>query len=76
VNTATNAAGQGIGFAIPSLIAKRIAQDLIAGRKPGHPYMGVCYQSEDSFLAAAKISWVTACSSQPHWRELPLPRPD
>src|SRR5882762_3539312 len=54
VNTATNAAGQGIGFAIPSLIAKRIAQDLIAGRKPGHPYMGVCYQSEDSFLAGGK----------------------
>ena len=54
VNTATNAAGQGIGYAIPSLIAKRIAQDLIAGRKPGHPYMGVCYQSEDSFLAGGK----------------------
>ena len=52
VNTASNAAGQGIGYAIPSLIAKRIAQDLIAGRKPGHPYMGVCYQSEDSFLAS------------------------
>jgi S1-C subfamily serine protease len=51
VNTATSAAGQGIGYAIPSLIAKRIAQDLIAGRKPGHPYMGVCYQAEDAFLA-------------------------
>ena len=51
VNTATSAGAQGIGYAIPSLIAKRIAQDLIAGRKPGHPYMGVCYQSEDSFLA-------------------------
>jgi putative serine protease PepD len=51
VNTAGNSSGQGIGFAIPSLIAKRIAQDLIAGRTPGHPYMGVCYQSEDSALA-------------------------
>jgi S1-C subfamily serine protease len=51
VNTATNSAGQGIGYAIPSLIAKRIAQDLIAGRKPGHPYIGVCYQPEDAFLA-------------------------
>jgi S1-C subfamily serine protease len=50
VNTATNASGQGIGYAIPSLIARRIAQDLIAGRKPGHPYIGVCYQSEDAFL--------------------------
>ncbi|TAN31404.1 PDZ domain-containing protein [bacterium] len=54
VNTATNAGGQGIGYAIPSLIAKRIAEDLIAGRKPGHPYIGVCYQPEDAYLAAGK----------------------
>ena len=54
VNTAVDATGQGIGYAIPSLIAKRIAQDLIAGRKPGHPYMGVCYQSEDAALASGK----------------------
>ncbi|MGA8922537.1 MAG: trypsin-like peptidase domain-containing protein [Candidatus Dormiibacterota bacterium] len=51
VNTATASTAQGIGYAIPSLIAKRIAQDLIAGRTPGHPYMGVCYQSEDTALA-------------------------
>lgn len=51
VNTAGNTSGQGIGYAIPSLIAKRIAQDLIAGRTPGHPYIGVCYQSEGSVLA-------------------------
>ena len=54
VNTARDATGQGIGYAIPSLIAKRIARDLIAGRKPGHPYIGVCYQSEDAFLASGK----------------------
>jgi S1-C subfamily serine protease len=51
VNTATASSAQGIGYAIPSLIAKRIAQDLIAGRKPGHPYMGVCYQPEDAALS-------------------------
>jgi S1-C subfamily serine protease len=51
VNTATASTAQGIGYAIPSLIAKRIAQDLIAGKAPGHPYMGVCYQSEDSALS-------------------------
>jgi S1-C subfamily serine protease len=50
VNTAAETAGQGIGYAIPSLIARRIAQDLIAGRKPGHPYMGVCYEPEDAAL--------------------------
>jgi putative serine protease PepD len=51
VNTAAETVGQGIGYAIPSLIAKRIAQDLIAGRKPGHPYIGVCYEPEDAALA-------------------------
>jgi len=51
VNTATASSAQSIGYAIPSLIAKRIAQDLIAGRTPGHPYMGVCYQSQDTALA-------------------------
>ena len=51
VNTATASSAQGIGYAIPSLIAKRIAQDLIAGRTPGHPYMGVCYQSQDAALS-------------------------
>jgi S1-C subfamily serine protease len=57
VNTATASTAQGIGYAIPSLIAKRIAQDLIAGRAPGHPYMGVCYQSEDTALAGgAEVS--------------------
>jgi S1-C subfamily serine protease len=50
VNTAGGTTG--IGFAIPSLIAKRIATDLIAGRKPGHPYLGVCFQDESSVLAA------------------------
>jgi serine protease Do len=54
VNTAMDASGQGIGYAIPSLIAKRIVQDLIAGRKPGHPYMGICYQSEEAALASGK----------------------
>jgi S1-C subfamily serine protease len=51
VNTAAETSGQGIGYAIPSLIARRIADDLIAGRKPGHPYVGVCYQPEDAALA-------------------------
>ena len=54
VNTAASSSATRIGFAIPSLIAKRIATDLIAGRKPGHPYMGVCYQSEADALAAGK----------------------
>jgi S1-C subfamily serine protease len=51
INTAGETAANSIGFAIPSLIAKRIAEDLIAGRKPGHPYVGVSYQDIAAYLA-------------------------
>ena len=40
----------GVLLAIPSLIAKRIADALIAGRPPGHPYLGVCTTSEISAI--------------------------
>jgi S1-C subfamily serine protease len=43
MNTASTQNATGVGFAIPSLIVKRIAENLIAGRHPGHPYVGVCY---------------------------------
>ncbi len=52
VNTATSSAGNNIGFAIPSNVAKRIAEALIAGRKPGHPYLGVSYFNEQDALAS------------------------
>ncbi len=50
VNTAAET-GTGIGFAIPSVVASRIAGDLIAGRKPGHPYLGLCYVTEQQALS-------------------------
>ena len=59
VNTAGETSAQSIGFAIPSLVAKRIAEALIAGRTPGHPYVGVCYQTIADALTAdpnSKIS--------------------
>jgi S1-C subfamily serine protease len=51
INTAGQTNAQGIGYAIPSLVAKRIAEALIAGRKPGHPYLGISYQSLAAALA-------------------------
>jgi S1-C subfamily serine protease len=51
MNTAGSESANGIGFAIPSLIVKRIAENLIAGRRPGHPYVGVCYQPLAQALA-------------------------
>jgi putative serine protease PepD len=52
VNTATSSAGSNIGFAIPSNLARRIAEALIAGKKPGHPYLGVSYFNEQDALAS------------------------
>ncbi len=52
VNTAASSRANNIGFAIPSNLARRIADTLIAGKKPGHPYIGVGFQSEQDALAA------------------------
>ena len=52
VNTATSSSATGIGFAIPSNVVKRIAEALIAGKKPGHPYLGLTYQNEQDALAS------------------------
>ena len=54
VNTAADRSASNIGFAIPSRIARRIAQDLIEGRKAGHPFLGVSYATEDQAIAAGR----------------------
>ncbi len=41
VNTAVNAAGQGIGFSIPINLARRVADQLIAGGRVVRAYLGV-----------------------------------
>ena len=51
VNTASNSNATNIGYAIPSLITKRIAEALIAGRKPGHPFLGISFEDEATALA-------------------------
>ena len=52
VNTAADRTGSKVGFAIPSLLAKRLASALIAGRKPGHPFLGITLLEEADALAA------------------------
>ncbi len=52
VNTAADRSGTNVGFAIPSLLVKRLADDLIAGRKPTHPFLGVTFLEESAALAA------------------------
>jgi S1-C subfamily serine protease len=51
VNSAGATNASGIGFAIPSLVVKRIAEALIAGRPAGHPYLGVCFTNQAAALA-------------------------
>jgi S1-C subfamily serine protease len=51
MNTAASSGANGIGYAIPSLIVKRIAEALIAGQKPGHPFLGIAFEDEATALA-------------------------
>jgi serine protease Do len=50
INTAASQGANNIGFAIPSDLARRIVDALIAGRKPGNPYLGVGYDTEDDAI--------------------------
>jgi putative serine protease PepD len=54
VNTAGETQANSIGYAIPSLVAKRIAEALMAGRTPGHPYLGVCYRDLQTALLSGQ----------------------
>ena len=54
MNTAGSTTAYGIGFAIPSAILQRVAQSLVQGKTPGHPYVGVCTQSVEDALASGQ----------------------
>ena len=49
----------GIGFAIPVTTAARVADELIAGGKVGHPFIGLIGSTIDADVAAAKKLAVT-----------------
>lgn len=51
INTAINAAAQGIGFAIPSSTVKDVLEDLISKGKVVRPWMGVILQEVTKDLA-------------------------
>lgn len=51
INTAINASGQGIGFAIPINMAKNIAQQLIEKGRVQYGYIGISLQQLDKTLA-------------------------
>ena len=50
---ATQSGGsEGVGFAIPVNTAKRVADDLIAGRAVSHPYIGIAGQTISDTIAS------------------------
>lgn len=51
MNTAGTTNATGIGFAIPSAVLQRVAQSLVQGKTPGHPYVGICTQPVEAALA-------------------------
>jgi len=51
MNTAGSTNANGIGFAIPSAVLQRVAQSLVQGKTPGHPYVGICFQPIEEALA-------------------------
>jgi len=51
MNTASSSNATNIGYAIPSLITKRIAEALITGHKPGHPFLGISFEDAATALA-------------------------
>jgi len=53
MNTAGSTGANGIGFAIPSAVLQRVAQNLVQGRTPGHPYVGICFQPIEDALPSA-----------------------
>jgi serine protease Do len=53
INTAIAAQGQGIGFAIPSTLAKKIIDDLKSNRKVSRGWLGVSIQNIDAATAKA-----------------------
>lgn len=52
INTAVNAKGQGIGFAIPINTAKQVLNELINKGKVVRPYIGVWLEAVDQEIAA------------------------
>lgn len=54
VNTAVQSNASSVGFAIPSAVARRTAEALIADHRPGHPFLGVSFADEAEALAAGR----------------------
>jgi S1-C subfamily serine protease len=52
-------ASAGVGFAVPAKTAVRIADELIAGGKARHPFLGILGQTVDEALASEKKLPVT-----------------
>jgi putative serine protease PepD len=54
VNVAIAGSSSNIGYSIPSNLAKRVAQELIAGKTVQHPFLGIAYLDAIDAIEAGK----------------------
>ena len=55
MNTAGASGANGIGYAIPSAVVQKFAQELMAGRTPGHPFVGITFTSVAEALTSGQV---------------------
>lgn len=54
INVAIAGSSSNIGYSIPSNLARRVAQELIAGQKVQHPFLGIAYLDAIDAIEAGK----------------------
>lgn len=60
INTAVNAEGQGIGFAIPTSTVEDVLKELIEKGKVTRPYLGIYLETTDTGIAQYYVNEITA----------------
>jgi S1-C subfamily serine protease len=55
MNTAGASGANGIGYAIPSAVVQKFTQELMAGKTPGHPFVGITFSPVAEALARTQI---------------------
>ena len=55
MNTAGASGANSIGYAIPSAVVQKFTQGLMAGRTPGHPFVGITFASVAEALARSQV---------------------
>jgi putative serine protease PepD len=55
MNTAGASGANGIGYAIPSAVVQKVTRQLMAGKTPGHPFVGITFNPVAEALATEQV---------------------